>query len=192
MKIHSVEFARGIRGTDPILEDTKKQIAFVGRSNVGKSSVLNALFNRKDMARSSATPGKTQEINFFLVNDHCYFVDLPGYGYARVADKDKEKLVKLVLWYLMESDAPIAMVFVLVDAVVGPTDRDREMIGALTDNNIPFVVLGNKIDKIKSSVRQKRIKELVLEVAPATFVPFSAEKKEGIPEVLTLVENVIS
>ncbi len=191
MKIETVKFVRGIRGTDPILLDTKKHFAFVGRSNVGKSSVLNALFNRKDMAKSSSTPGKTQEINFFNVNDKMYFADLPGYGFARVSDKEKQKLVKLVLWYLLESGAPIAMVFVIVDAEVGPTERDYEMIHALRDNDIPYAVIGNKMDKVKNSFRHSRIKELVVKFVPAPFFPFSAEKKEGVGEVLKLVEETV-
>lgn len=189
MKITSVEFARGIRGTDPIINDLKKHFVFAGRSNVGKSSVLNALFGRKEMARSSSTPGKTQEINFFLVNDKMYFTDLPGYGFARVSDKDKEKLVKMVLWYLLESGAPISLVFVIIDAYIGPTERDYEMIRALEENGVPFYVIGNKIDKVKKSSRREREKELAQKFPPGKFIPFSAEKKEGINDVLKVLEE---
>jgi len=189
MKIEKVEFARGIRGTDPILNDTKKHFVFAGRSNVGKSSVINALLSRKDMARSSATPGKTLEINLFLVNDKFYFSDLPGYGFAKVSNKDKEQLVKMILWYLLESGAPIELVFVIVDASVGPTERDMEMIRALIDSNTPYVVIGNKIDKVNKSGRAHYEKELAKKFAPAVFIPFSAEKKIGIPDVLRVLEE---
>jgi GTP-binding protein len=189
MKIDKVEFMRGIRGTDPILEDTKKQFAFAGRSNVGKSSVINALLGRKDMARSSSTPGKTTEINLFLVNDKFYFTDLPGYGFAKVSNVEKEKLVKMVLWFLLESGAPVPLVFVIVDASVGPTERDMEMIRALIENDVPYVVIGNKIDKVGKSGRAHHIGKLTAQFAPAPFVPFSAEKKIGIPEVLRMIEE---
>ena len=192
MKITSAVFARGVKGTDPIIDDTSKpHFAFVGRSNVGKSSVINALLNRKDLARSSSSPGKTREINFFLINEKFYFVDLPGYGYAKVPDKEKEKLVKHIAWYLFEAEAPIALVFVLIDASIGPTDRDLEMIKALTQGKVPFVVIGNKIDRVNKTARQKQLKEIIAKIGDVTFVPFSAEKKEGISEVLAKTEEAL-
>jgi GTP-binding protein len=191
MKITSASFVKGIRGTDPLLNDPKPEFAFVGRSNVGKSSVINALLSRKDLAKSSSSPGKTKEINFFLVNDKIYFVDLPGYGYARAPDGDKEKLVKYILWYLFESDAPIALVFVLIDASVGPTDRDLEMIKALTEGKIPFVVVGNKLDRINKTARPKQLKEITEKIGDVPFIPFSSKKKEGVSEVLQKIEEAL-
>lgn len=184
MKIESVKFIKGIRGTDPILNDTKSQFAFVGRSNVGKSSVINALLNRKGMAKSSSTPGKTKEINFFLVNENFYFVDLPGYGYARVSNKDKEQLVKMILWYLLESGATPKLVFLIIDANVGVTKKDEEMIRALTEGVVPFVVIGNKIDKINKSIRKREAEKLKESCGGAEFVPFSAKEKIGVNEIL--------
>ncbi|MBI2120020.1 MAG: YihA family ribosome biogenesis GTP-binding protein [Parcubacteria group bacterium] len=188
MKIESVKFVKGIRGTDPILNDSKPAIAFVGRSNVGKSSVINALLGRKGVAKSSSTPGKTKEINFFLVNDKLpdsfFVVDLPGYGYAKVSDKEKEKLVKLILWYLFESGSLLKLVFLIIDANVGPTNKDTEMMRALAENAVPFAVIGNKIDKINKSIRAREIKKLADACAPALFIPFSAKEKTGISDVL--------
>jgi len=191
MKIVSASFVKGIRGTDPLLSDPKPEFAFVGRSNVGKSSVINALVNHKGLAKSSSSPGKTKEINFFLINNAFYFVDLPGYGYARAADGDKEKLVKHIMWYLFESEAPISLVLVLIDAHIGPTDRDIEMIKALTEGKLPFVVLGNKFDRINKTARPKAIKDITAALGGIPFIPFSAEKKEGIPEVLQKIEEAI-
>ena len=191
MKIDSATFVKGIRGTDPILGDPKLEFAFVGRSNVGKSSVINALVNHKGLAKSSSSPGKTKEINFFLINKEFYFVDLPGYGYARAPDGDKEKLVKYIMWYLFESDAPISLVLVLIDAYIGPTERDTEMIKALTEGNIPFIVIGNKFDRINKTARPKQLKEIMEVIGKVSFIPFSAEKKEGIPEVLKKIEEAI-
>ena len=191
MKITSASFVKGIRGTDPILGDPKPEFAFVGRSNVGKSSIINALVGRKDLAKSSSAPGKTKEINFFLVNDKFYFVDLPGYGYARAPDGDKEKLIKYILWYLFESDAPISLVFVVIDAHVGPTERDMEMIGALTEGKLPFVILGNKFDRINKTARPSKTKEIMAALGGVPFIPFSAEKKDGIPEALKKIEEAL-
>lgn len=184
MKIDSVKFVKGIRGTDPILNDIKLQYAFVGRSNVGKSSVINALLNRKGIAKSSSTPGKTKEINFFLVNEEFFFVDLPGYGYARVSNKDKEQLVKMILWYLLESGANPKLVFLIIDANVGITKKDEEMIRALREGDVPFAVIGNKIDKINKSIRKREIEKLKKTCGGAEFIPFSAKEKEGVDMVL--------
>jgi GTP-binding protein len=183
MKIKSVKFIKGIRGSDPILRDAKPQFAFVGRSNVGKSSVINALLNRNGMAKSSSTPGKTKEINFFLVNEELYFVDLPGYGYARVSDKEKERLVKMILWYLLESGASPRLVFLIIDANAGLTKKDEEMIRVLTEGAVPFVVIGNKIDKINKSIRKREIEKLKAACLGAEFAPFSAKEKMGVEDV---------
>lgn len=189
MKIDSVKFVKGIRGTDQILNDTKPQYAFVGRSNVGKSSVINALLNRKGMAKSSSTPGKTKEINFFLVNEEFFFVDLPGYGYARVSNKDKEQLVKMILWYLLESGANPKLVFLIIDANVGITKKDEEMMRALTEGGVPFSVIGNKIDKINKSIRKREIEKLKKTCGGAEFIPFSAKEKEGVELVLQKINS---
>lgn len=184
IKVESVKFIKGIRGTDPILHDPKPQFAFVGRSNVGKSSVINALLGRKGVAKSSSTPGKTKEINFFLVNEALFFVDLPGYGYARVSNTEKEQLVKMILWYLLESGASPKLVFLIIDANVGITKKDEEMIRALTEGDMPFVVIGNKIDKINKSIRKREIEKLKTACQPAEFVPFSAKEKIGVEDIL--------
>ena len=191
MKIESATFVKGIRGTDSLINDPKLQFAFVGRSNVGKSSVINALLGRKDLAKSSSSPGKTKEMNFFLINKEFYFVDLPGYGFARLPDKDKERLIKYITWYLFESGAPISLVLVLIDASVGPTERDLLMIQALKENNLPFVVIGNKVDRINKTAQPKTLKEILFKIGDVSFIPFSAEKKDGIKEVLQKIEECI-
>lgn len=188
MKIDSVKFIKGIRGTDPILQDSKPQFAFVGRSNVGKSSIINALLSRKGMAKSSSTPGKTKEINFFLVNEEFFLVDLPGYGYAKLPDKEKEQLVKMILWYLLESGTNPKIVFLIIDANVGLTKKDEEMVCALTEGGVPFMVIGNKIDKINKSIRKREIEKLKASCGVAEFIPFSAKEKIGVSEVLEKLE----
>jgi GTP-binding protein len=178
MNITSADFVKGIIGTDPILGDQYPQIAFVGRSNVGKSSVINSLLLRKDLVKSSATPGKTREINFFLVNRTHYFVDLPGYGFARMAVAGAEKIRKLILWYLGSGEAPISLVVLIVDACVKPMPQDKEMIDILRREELPYVVIANKIDRLNQTERSHNLKEIETALG-VTPLPYSARTKWG-------------
>ena len=175
MKINSAEFLKGIVGTDVILTDGVPEYAFVGRSNVGKSSVINSLVNRKDLVKTSNRPGKTTEINFFGINNKkCYFVDLPGYGYAKRSPKEKESIEKLILWYLMYSNAAIAKVVLILDSKAGLTAFDEEMIRVLREKGYPLLIVANKIDKLnqkETSAQLRAIKEAAHE---ATVVAYSA------------------
>jgi GTP-binding protein len=183
MKVSSSVFVKGIRGTDVIVTDGVAQYAFVGRSNVGKSSLINRLCNKTTLVKVSRKPGKTVEINYFLINDEVYFVDLPGYGYARVDPKEKEKLQKLIVWYLTASGAKPKKVVLVVDSKVGITDFDRQMIEILSAEGHPFVLAANKIDKLtqKEAAHQlsaitKEAKEISLS---AEVVATSAQSPEG-------------
>ena len=147
MIIKKAEFIKGILGTDDILFNGKKQIAFVGRSNVGKSSLINFLLNQK-ISKTSKTQGKTKEINFFLINDDFYFVDLPGYGYAKLSKKDREKLAKHIFWYLNSSEVKTKKVVIIVDAVVGITEFDELVMETCEKLGRKYVIVGNKIDKL--------------------------------------------
>lgn len=175
MKINSAEFLKGIVGTDVILTDGVPQVAFVGRSNVGKSSTINSLVGRKDLVKTSNKPGKTTEINFFGVNGRkAYFVDLPGYGYAQASPKRKESIEKLILWYLLYSEATIAKVVLILDAKAGLTAFDAEMIRVLREQGHPYLVVANKADGLNQrdlSARLRSIKEAAHE---AVVVPYSA------------------
>lgn len=174
-------FLRGIRGTDPILKDPRRTIAFVGRSNVGKSSVVNAILGA-ELARSSATPGKTQEINYYLYRDRVYLADLPGYGYARIPAKLAEKLRKLILWYLTSGEAHIAIAVLVIDVYVGLTEFDREMIALLREQHYPFIIIANKIDTLNQKEIAERFHTLLEEVPDARVLPFSAKRKKGVRE----------
>ncbi len=176
---HAV-FVKGIKGTDSILEVPFPQIAFVGRSNVGKSSSINALLGVNNIARTSRTPGKTQQINFFLINDNMYFVDLPGYGYAKVPIKTAEQIRKHILWYLAGGEAHPKLVVLIIDARHGTTADDRELMSIAANEGHPLLVLMNKIDKLSGNERAQVIRTFV-EVYPTTeFIPFSAFSKEGV------------
>lgn len=175
-------FARGIRGSDPIIWSGKPQIAFVGRSNVGKSSSVNALLAER-LARTSSTPGKTQEINFFEVGGKGYFVDLPGYGYAKMPKDAAEKIRKHILWYLSGGEAKPKLVVLILDIRIGATDYDRDLIAVARTEGHPVLILANKIDKLTKNERAKALAALAQEFPDIEAVPFSAVKKENVLKV---------
>jgi len=174
VKVTSAKFIKGIKGTNSILDDGIPEVAFIGRSNVGKSSVINSLVGRKGLVKSSSVPGKTREINFFLINELVYFVDLPGYGFARMARKESDKLKKLIWWYFTSGEALPKTVVLIVDAKVGVTDLDLEMIGVLQEYNHNVLVLANKIDRLKKNDIKKRVLEIEGKVSE-NVLPYSAK-----------------
>lgn len=187
--IQKVGFVKGIIGTDAILRDGKPQIAFVGRSNVGKSSVINKLLSKPNLAKSSSTPGKTSEINFFLIDNKAYVVDLPGYGFAKVGQKISEKFRKRILWYLTESGVRPKYVVLIIDARRGITDLDEDMIEILLKEGHKWAIVINKSDKLKQSERNnlsESIEVSLLELG-ATSIPvfvFSAKTGKGKEKIL--------
>ncbi len=190
MNITSAEFVKGILGTDPILKEKHHNIAFVGRSNVGKSSVINSLLMRKNLVKSSSMPGKTREINFFLINKKFYFVDLPGYGFARMGAKGAEKIRKLILWYLGSGEAHVDFVVLIVDSVVRPMAYDKEMADILRAENIPFVVVANKIDRLNQTERSQSLKAIEAALGVQAF-PYSARVSKGREDLLEVLEQAI-
>ena len=188
MKITSAKFVKGIVGTDDILERENPQIAIIGRSNVGKSSTLNVLVGQKSLAKVSKVPGKTQEINLYVLNNKFYLLDLPGYGFAKTAKAGRERFQKVIDWYLFRSEYPQKVVVLMVDAEVGVTSSDEEMLMALEEAGKNFLVLANKVDKIKPSQYQAKLAEIQEIVGNHKVIPFSAKKKIGIGE---LVEEIL-
>ncbi len=184
IKILSAEFIKGIIGTDDILTDGTPQVAFIGRSNVGKSSVINSLLQRRNLAKSSSTPGKTQQINFFSVNGEVYFVDLPGYGFAKLSKERREKLRKMILWYFAESGASSKKVVLIVDAKVGLSDFDIEMADFLKSLGLDVIVVANKSDKLNQSKRAKNLKSITNLLMQDNIILYSAKTKEGREELL--------
>lgn len=184
MNIKTAEFIKGIRGTDKILEENKPQIAFVGRSNVGKSSVINSLVGRKNLVQSSSTPGKTTEINFFLIDRKIYFVDLPGYGFAKMEFKKREKLAKLIVWYIEDAQVKYRKVVLIIDANVGPTEFDFEMLRLLEENSEEIIIIANKADKLKKSEMAKQLKALEESLGRKDIIFYSAKTKSGKDELL--------
>src|SRR5947209_1920735 len=150
MNITSAKFVKGVVGEDEVLEDGTPQVAFIGRSNVGKSSVINTLANQKGLAKTSSFPGRTQEINVFLINKAFYLVDLPGYGFAKGSKQTQEKIQSLIYWYLLDSHYQQKKVVLIVDSNVGVTDTDAQMLHSLELAQKNIIIVANKVDKIKS------------------------------------------
>lgn len=177
--------------TSVLPENDKPEVAFAGKSNVGKSSLINALMNRKSYARISATPGKTQTINFYNINDALYLVDLPGYGYAKVSEKEKEQWGKLIERYLHKS-AQLKAVFLLIDIRHEPSVNDRMMYRWVVEQGFEPVIIATKLDKIKRSQVQKHVKMIreSLALVPGTkVVPFSSSTKQGRDEIWEMIES---
>ena len=178
--------------TSVLPENDKPEIAFAGKSNVGKSSLINALMNRKSYARISATPGKTQTINFYNINDEMYLVDLPGYGYAKVSEQEKAQWGKLIERYLHGSQQ-LRAVFLLIDIRHEPGANDKIMYEWICHNGYEPIIIATKLDKIKRSQIQKQVKLIRegLKVRPGTqIIPFSSETKQGVAEVWHLMESL--
>jgi len=186
----SLEIVCGV--SSPIPQTDKPEIAFAGKSNVGKSSLINSLMNRKSLARTSSQPGKTQTINFYNVNDLLYCVDLPGYGYAKVSMEQKEKWGKMIEKYFRVSKQ-LKAVFLLVDIRHEPSENDKNMYDWIIYHGFQPIIIATKLDKIKRSQKEKQIKLIKesLEAKPGTIIiPHSSETKQGREEIWDLIEQI--
>ena len=191
MVIKSVNLETVCGITSKLPENSLPEVAFAGKSNVGKSSLINGLMNRKSYARTSAQPGKTQTINFYNINEALYFVDLPGYGYAKVSKETKEKWGKMIERYLMGS-AQLRLVFLLIDIRHEPSANDIGMYQWIVHNGFYPVIIATKSDKLNRSQVPKHVKMIknTLQVAEGTpIVPFSAVTKQGRDEIWQLIET---
>ena len=184
MKVTSAKFVKSILGTDYLLENGIPQIAFIGRSNVGKSSVINSLVNQKNLAKTSSFPGRTQMINLFLINKSFYLVDLPGYGFAKIPKDKREQIEGMLNWYFFDSNIEQKKVVLIIDAEIGPTKEDRNILFSLEEYKKDIIIVANKIDKIKKSEYVKQIAKIQALVGEHKVIPYSAEKKIGINDLL--------
>ena len=186
----NLETVCGITSTLP--ENDKPEVAFAGKSNVGKSSLINALMNRKSYARISATPGKTQTINFYNINDEMYLVDLPGYGYARVSEKEKEQWGRMIERYLHQSKQ-LRAVFLLIDIRHAPSANDKMMYDWILSQGYQPIIIATKLDKLKRSQVQKQVKVVRQGLGlskDSILIPFSAVTKQGRDEIWDLAEEI--
>ena len=168
------------------------EVAFAGKSNVGKSSLINALMNRKSYARTSAQPGKTQTINFYNINEEIYFVDLPGYGYAKASKVEVEKWGKMIEKYLHTSKQ-LKCVFLLVDIRHDPGNNDKIMYEWVTANGYSPVIIATKLDKIKRSQISKQVAAIRsgLGAKEAVIIPFSTTSKQGREEIYEIIDQIL-
>ncbi len=187
----SLETVCGI--TSKLPSNIHPEVAFAGKSNVGKSSLINALMNRKSLARTSSQPGKTQTINYYNINDAIYFVDLPGYGYAQANEKVKAQWGKMIEDYLHQSKQ-LKAVFLLIDIRHAPSENDRIMYDWIRRNGYEPIIIATKLDKINRSQIQKQVKLIrtTLEADKDTIIqPFSASTKQGREEIYELLDCII-
>ena len=193
MNVTKVELETVCGVTSKLPENTLPEIAFAGKSNVGKSSLINALMNRKSFARTSAQPGKTQTINFYNINEALYFVDLPGYGYAKVSQELKAKWGKMIEGYLKKSKQ-LRCIFLLVDIRHEPSENDKNMYDWIVYHGFEPVIIATKLDKINRSQIAKQVKLLRTGLGlpkETKLIPFSAETKQGRDEVWEIMEGLL-
>lgn len=189
--IINAKFETSVFSKDKIIDSDKKQIVLVGKSNVGKSSFINALTNHSKLAKVGNTPGKTRCLNYYNVADEYYIVDMPGYGYSKMSLGEKKSVQKLVDCYL--DSGMVSYIFFLVDIRHKPTSDDRHMYDYLMTTNIPFTIIANKLDKIKKSQVDDSIMDITKTLfAKEAIIPFSGEKKIGVDEVCDIINNVIN
>lgn len=193
MNYHKAQFEAAFGFYEQLPPSSCPEIAFAGRSNVGKSSLLNKLFNRKSLARVSSMPGKTATINFYRVDD-VRFVDLPGYGYAKVAKSEKKRWAELIDGYF-DGDRALALVVQLLDIRHAPSADDQHMIRYMIEREIPFVLALTKADKLSRAQQRKRLEGFMQEIEYAdqmTFLPVSSETGAGIEALKEVLEEVLS
>jgi len=191
MEIQSVKFLRGVTGSEGLPESHRPTVAFFGRSNVGKSSVINALVRRKDTARSSSRPGRTTEVNYFLVDDSWYLADTPGYGYARLSKVQMEKIAKHLSWFAGAPEVRLTLAAVVVDAEIGIRDSDRETISVLRDAGRRMLILANKSDKGRRNDVTNHIREAEREFPDCPVIRYSSKTGEGRAELLSLLSDIV-
>ena len=193
MNVQNVKFAISAASKKDFLSDSRPQVAFAGRSNVGKSSVINCLLRRKNLAYVGATPGKTVHINYFDVDSVLWLVDLPGYGYAKVSRSEKERWAKLMEDYFQAPER-ITLGVLIVDSRHKPTQDDCTMAAWFRDTGCPFLVVANKLDKLKKSEIEPNL-ALIRETLPLSedtrLIPFSAEKGTGREDLLRALEELV-
>lgn len=192
INFNKAEFILSAVQPGAFLRDGRPQVAFAGRSNVGKSSVINRLLNRKNFARVGATPGKTTQVNYFLIDGRIYFTDLPGYGYAKVSKEERDRWGRLMENYFQEQGL-ITLGVLIVDARHKPTADDVTMCTWFKESGCPLIVVANKLDKLKKNEIEPKLQRIwdTLELPDtAALIPFSAEKGIGKTELLSAIEQL--
>lgn len=193
MKVNNPKFEISAVSPKQYPKNDLPQIVLVGKSNVGKSSFINTMINRKALARTSSEPGKTRQINFYNIDEIFYFVDLPGYGYSKMSKQEQEKVGSFIEQYLVKSEN-IALVIFLIDIRHNPTENDRLMYDYIIRSGLPFIILANKADKIAPTKVGATVKDLQKQINPigdVKMLPFSAEKKIYTEDVWNVIDEYI-
>ena len=194
MKVNNPKFEISAVSPKQYPKNDLPQIVLVGKSNVGKSSFINTMINRKSLARTSSEPGKTRQINFYNIDEKLYFVDLPGYGYSKMSKQEQEKVGSFIEQYLVKSEN-IALVIFLIDIRHNPTENDRLMYNYIIRSGLPFIILANKADKIATTKVEATVKDLQKQINPIgdiKMLPFSAEKKIYTEDVWEVIDEYIN
>ena len=194
INFNKAEFVLSAVKPATFVRDGRPQVTFAGRSNVGKSSVINRLLHRKNFARVGATPGQTTQVNYFLIDGKIYFTDLPGYGYAKVSKEERDRWGRLMENYFQE-EGLVSLGVLIVDARHKPTADDETMCTWFKDSGCPLIVVANKLDKLKKSEvepNMQRIRDALELPDSAMLIPFSAEKGTGKTELLSAIEQLCS
>ena len=192
MNLHNAEFLKSVTSPQNFIQDERWKIVFAGKSNVGKSSVINRILNRKNLARTSSMPGKTVHINYFDIDKKAYFVDLPGYGYAKVSKTEKERWGKLMEQFFAAANFDLGIL--IVDSRHKPTENDIVMANWFMQTGCPFIVVANKLDKLKKSEVEPNlavIRESLALPEVVEIFPFSAEKGTGKAELVARLQDVV-
>ena len=191
MKFTSAKFIASAQTPESFLRDRRKEIAFLGRSNVGKSSLMNSLLGVKGLARTSSTPGRTQTINFFLINEEFYFVDLPGYGYAKVSKSDRQAWGKLIEKYLAQREQ-LVLSILIVDARHEPSPLDLQMKSWLQHFELPYLVVSTKNDKLSANERRASQQRALRALEVERIIPYSAVTREGANQLWDVIRASIT
>ena len=193
MNLHNVEFLISAARKTDFPQKRLPEIAFAGKSNVGKSSVINRLLNRKNFARVGEKPGKTIHVNYFTIDQQCYFVDLPGYGYAKVSQAEKDRWGRLMEEYFAAGRIDLGVM--IVDCRHAPTNNDITMARWFLDSGCPFVVVANKLDKVKKSQIEGNLQVIREDLElpeDCPIIPFSAEKGDGKDDLIHMILDVVN
>jgi len=193
MKISSVEFVKSVVDVKNVPKDNLKEVAFAGRSNVGKSTLINCLINRKKLVKTSSTPGKTRQLNFFRINQRFYFVDLPGYGFAKVSKQERQRWQKLIENYLT-NNSKLSGVVSIIDMRLGPTKLDLQLLEWLNSFELPVILVATKSDKLSKSRVTNQLRKYNKEASPYIndqIVPFSAVNGNGKKELWHEIGNLM-
>lgn len=195
LRVTNAEFIKGAVRWDDLPDDGRPEVAFIGRSNVGKSSLLNTVVGRRALARTSGTPGKTQQFNFYLIDGRIYLVDLPGYGYARISRKQRERWGRFIGKYLTEREA-LRLVYHLVDSRHAPTDLDRDVMQLMRGSDVPYVIALTKSDKLSGNERTRsvgRVTEVLAGYGMEVPVILTSSKTgRGLEEMMDWISAVVT